>query len=213
MDQENALYSQGFKQIAGTDEVGRGCLAGPVVAAALILPRYANHLNSLQGVRDSKMLSAHKREKLYESILEVASCVSFGIVEAEEIDRINILEATRKAMQIAILKLNGNPDALLIDAVKLPDVSIKQISIIKGDALCLSIAAASIVAKVTRDRMMEMYHNQYPDYGFLSHKGYGTRQHLIALSRYGITPLHRKTFAPVRALIMNTQDILIPTQI
>lgn len=183
----------GYRRIAGVDEAGRGPLAGPVVAAAVILPVRCR----LTGVDDSKQLSASEREHLYTTILERAVGVGIGSATPQEIDRLNILEATRLAMGRAVAALHPDPDFVLIDAVTLPHLILPVRPIIKGDALSLSIAAASIVAKVTRDRLMAEYHQVYPLYNFLSHKGYGTEEHLECLARYGPCPIHRQTFAPV----------------
>lgn len=187
----------GYRRIAGVDEAGRGPLAGPVVAAAVILPGRCR----LAGIDDSKQLSACERERLYAAILERAVGVGVGSAAPQEIDQVNILEATRLAMGRAVAAISPAPDFLLIDAVSLPHLDLPVRSIIKGDALSLSIAAASIVAKVTRDRLMAEYHQLYPHYNFLSHKGYGTEEHLACLSRYGPCPIHRLTFAPVVEVI------------
>ena len=195
-----ALLSQGYCSIAGLDEAGRGCLAGPVVAAAVILPFDDNCQVHLNGVRDSKQLTAQARDRLYEIIIQHALAVGVGMGSVELIDERNILQATKHAMRAAIAQLSIPPQALLLDALLLPDIPLPQRSIIKGDTLCLSIAAASIIAKVTRDRLMLQLHDQYPAYGFAQHKGYGTQAHLAALRQYGATPLHRRSFAPVREL-------------
>lgn len=187
----------GYRRIAGVDEAGRGPLAGPVVAAAVILPVRCR----LIGVDDSKQLSASERDRLYAAIMDRAVCVGVGSSTAEEIDRINILEATKLAMRRALAELSPAPDYVLIDAVSLPGVAMPVRPIIKGDALSLSIAAASIVAKVTRDRLMAQLHKAYPQYNFLSHKGYGTEEHLVRLAEYGPSPIHRRTFAPVSAAL------------
>jgi ribonuclease HII len=184
----------GYRRIAGIDEAGRGPLAGPVVAAAVILPVHAR----LAGVDDSKQLSAAARERLYPVILERAVGVGIGIADAGEIDTLNILEATRLAMRRAIENLAPPPDYVLSDAVTLPAIRIPLRPIIKGDALSLSIAAASIIAKVTRDHLMATYHEMFPQYNFLSHKGYGTGEHLQMLAKFGPCSIHRRTFAPVR---------------
>lgn len=176
--------------ICGIDEAGRGPLAGPVAAGAVILPKDAQILY----LNDSKKLSVSKREELYEEIKEKAIAVGVGIVSPERIDEINILQATYEAMRIAIKKLGVTPDILLNDAVTIPGVEIKQIPIIKGDAKSVSIAAASIMAKVTRDRIMEEYDKMYPEYGFAGHKGYGSAAHIEAIKTYGPSPIHRKTF-------------------
>lgn len=183
----------GYRRIAGVDEAGRGPLAGPVIAAAVILPVRCR----LSGVDDSKQLSAGERDRLYAAILERAVGVGIGSATPQEIDRVNILQATRLAMARAVAALRPVPDYLLIDAVTLPNLTIPFRPVIKGDALSLSIAAASVIAKVTRDRIMAEYHQLYPNYNFLSHKGYGTEEHLACLVRYGPSPIHRRTFAPV----------------
>ncbi|MGX1900325.1 ribonuclease HII [Thermolongibacillus altinsuensis] len=193
---EKSLYAQGIRYIAGVDEVGRGPLAGPVVAAAVILPSDVY----LPGLNDSKKLSESKREELFEQIQDVALAIGVGVVSAKEIDEINIYEATKKAMMKAVNELTIQPDHLLIDAMQLP-LLIPQTSIIKGDANSVSIAASSIIAKVTRDRMMKKIGEQYPNYGFEKHMGYGTKEHLQAIETYGVTPEHRKSFAPVREMI------------
>ena len=187
----------GYRRIAGVDEAGRGPLAGPVVAAAVILPVRCR----LIGVDDSKQLSASERDRLYAAIMDRAVCVGVGSSTAEEIDRVNILEATKLAMRRAIGELSPPSDYVLIDAVSLTGVAMPVRPIIKGDALSLSIAAASIVAKVTRDRLMARFHEIYPQYNFLSHKGYGTEEHLTRLAEYGPSPIHRRTFAPVSAML------------
>lgn len=184
----------GYRRIAGIDEAGRGPLAGPVVAAAVILPFRCR----LAGVDDSKQLTEAERDRLYAVILEKAVGVGIGSADAHEIDSLNILEATRLAMRRALDNLAPAPDYLLTDAVTLPAVTVPGRPIIKGDALSLSIAAASIIAKVTRDRLMAAYHEAFPQYNFLSHKGYGTVEHLQRLARYGPCAIHRRTFAPVR---------------
>lgn len=179
-----------YKYICGIDEVGRGPFAGPVVAGAVILPSDCNILY----INDSKKLSAAKREELYDEIMERAIAVGLGVVSPQVIDEINILQATYEAMRIAIRNLSVKPDILLNDAVKIPKVDIPQVSIIKGDAKSVSIAAASIVAKVTRDRMMVEYDKIYPEYNFADNKGYGSEKHREALKKFGPTPIHRNTF-------------------
>ena len=202
LDEEIALLKQGHSFIAGIDEVGRGCLAGPVMAAAVVLPLDDDELASrLAGVRDSKQMTAQARDRLYDVIMRHALATGVGTGSIELIDERNILQATKHAMYAAIAQLSIPVHALLIDALILPRLSLPQRSIIKGDACCLSIAAASIVAKVTRDRLMLQFHEQYPLYGFDQNKGYGTPAHLAALREHGVTPLHRKSFAPVRELI------------
>ncbi len=196
-----ALLRQGYCFIAGLDEAGRGCLAGPVVAAAVMLPLEREDCTSLfTGVCDSKQIPQVVRESLYEVIRQHAVAVAVGIGSVELIDERNILQATKLAMRDALAHLSPQPQALLLDALLLPGVTLPQRSIIKGDALCLSIAAASIVAKVTRDRLMLQLHEQYPLYGFAQHKGYGTEAHLAALRAHGACPMHRQSFAPVREL-------------
>ncbi|HIZ45040.1 MAG TPA: ribonuclease HII [Firmicutes bacterium] len=178
--------------ICGIDEAGRGPLAGPVAAAAVILPKESRILY----LNDSKQLSEKKREALYGQIMEEAVSVGVGIVGPGRIDEINILQATYEAMREAVSKLSPAPDAALCDAVTIPGLSdrIRQVPIIKGDAKSLSIAAASIVAKVTRDRMMREYDRLYPEYGFAAHKGYGSAEHMAAIRKYGMTPIHRRSF-------------------
>ena len=187
---ENGLYEEGYKLIAGVDEAGRGPLAGPVVAGAVILPKDCDILY----INDSKQLSEKKREELYDVIMEKAVAVGVGIATPQRIDEINILQATYEAMRQAIENLCVTPDILLNDAVTIPQVSIKQVPIIKGDAKSISIGAASIIAKVTRDRMMKEYANIYPEYGFEGHKGYGCASHIDAIKQYGPSPIHRRTF-------------------
>lgn len=182
-------YSE-YTYICGIDEVGRGPLAGPVVAGAVILPKNCDILY----LNDSKQLSEKKREELYDIIMEKAVATGLGYVSPERIDEINILQATYEAMRQAIGKLAVTPDLLLNDAVTIPEISIRQIPIIKGDAKSVSIAAASIIAKVTRDRLMVKYDEVYPEYGFAGNKGYGAKAHLDALKQYGPTPIHRKSF-------------------
>jgi ribonuclease HII len=200
-EEEMALLRQGYCFIAGLDEAGRGCLAGPVVAAAVILPLADEHLACFAAVRDSKQLAQHVREHLYQVIMQHAVAVGVGFGPVELIDERNILQATKYAMRCALAQLSTPPHALLLDALLLPDIPLPQRAIIKGDSSCLSIAAASIIAKVTRDRLMKQLHEQYPAYGFAQHKGYGTEAHLTALREYGVTPIHRRTFAPVRELL------------
>ncbi|WP_341357863.1 ribonuclease HII [Rossellomorea sp. y25] len=193
---ESELRQQGFTLIAGIDEVGRGPLAGPVVAAAVILP----HDFYLAGLNDSKKITEARREDFYEYIMEHATSVGVGMVHAEEIDSINIYQATKKAMSEAIVSLPVQPEYLLIDAMKIQSPFPSQ-SIIKGDSKSISIAAASIIAKVTRDRLMKEYAATYPGYAFEKNAGYGTKDHLGGLEKLGVTPIHRKTFAPVKELL------------
>ena len=192
-------YSQ-YDFICGIDEVGRGPLAGPVVAGAVVLPKGSRILY----INDSKKLSAKKREELFDIIKEEAVSVGIGMASPERIDEINILQATYEAMRQAIANLSIKPELLLNDAVMIPGVDIKQVPIIKGDAKSLTIGAASIMAKVTRDRMMAEYDKEYPQYGFAKHKGYGTKQHTQALLEYGACPIHRKTFLKN---ILNTERV------
>ena len=179
-----------YSAICGIDEVGRGPLAGPVIAAAVVLPGDC----IIPYVNDSKKLTEKKREELYDEIYDKALAVGIGQVEHDVIDSINILQATYEAMRIAISKLEVEPDILLNDAVTIPQVSIKQVPIIKGDAKSISIASASIIAKVTRDRLMVEYDKIYPEYDFASNKGYGSKNHIEALKLFGPTPIHRKSF-------------------
>jgi ribonuclease HII len=192
---ENEARLKGFQTIAGIDEAGRGPLAGPVVAAACIIPQGI----LLPGVNDSKQLSPAARQKLFQQIKTIPDIIfSIGRVDPAEIDRINIYQATIVAMQHAVEGLSCRPDYLLVDGMKLPH-DIPVLKIIKGDALSQSIAAASIIAKVTRDAMMEEYDKQWPQYGFAKHKGYGTAAHLAALAEHGPCPIHRRSFAPISA--------------
>jgi ribonuclease HII len=179
-----------YSCICGMDEAGRGPLAGPVVAASVILPKDAEILF----LNDSKKVTKKRRLELFEEIYEKAVDIGVGIIDEKRIDAVNILNATYEAMQNAVKKMLTKPDILLVDAVRVPDIGIKQISIIKGDARSVSIAAASIIAKVTRDRLMIEYDNQYPEYGFAKHKGYGTTEHIAAIHKHGACPIHRKSF-------------------
>ncbi len=190
---ERDLYKRGFEQVLGLDEVGRGPLAGPLVVAGVIL----NRKKRIQGLNDSKKLSEKKRNLLFDEIMAKAKYVDVQFIEVEEIDKINVLEATKKAMRLIIER--SNYDFLLIDAVPLQLENSK--SIIKGDTLSASIAAASIIAKVTRDRFMDELHKEYPEYDFIHNKGYGTKRHMEALDQYGfIEGIHRKSFAPIQKL-------------
>lgn len=195
---EKRAWAHGKKFIAGVDEVGRGPLAGPVVSAAVILPEDFN----IVGINDSKQLSLAKRNELFDIIQEKALAVGVGIKDAAVIDQVNIYEASKLAMLEAIEQMPIQPDHLLVDAMTLP-LPVSQESIIKGDAKSVSIAAASIIAKVTRDRMMEEYDVMYPGYGFPNNAGYGTKEHLTALEDLGVTPIHRRSFAPVREALLN----------
>ena len=199
-DAEGALQRQGYRLIAGVDEVGRGPLAGPVMAAAVILP-LDRELSWLSLVRDSKELTPQRREPLARSIESDALAVGIGRASAEVIDTDGIVAATHEAMRLAIERLSCRPDFVLIDGMSLPQLDCPAKAIVDGDSLCLSIAAASIVAKVARDRLMVEMDRLYPGYGFARHKGYGTPEHLQSLERYGVCPIHRKSFYPVRELI------------
>ena len=192
---ENELRYSGVELIAGVDEVGRGPLAGPVIAAAVILPADC----WLFGIDDSKKLSEAKRLYFYEQIKKHAISIGVGICTSEEIDRYNIYEATKMAMERAIAKLNSKPQHLLLDAMQLPRVEIPQTPIIKGDSKSVSIAAASIIAKVTRDAYMKKLGSKHPEYGFERHVGYGTKEHLQAIENHGIISEHRKSFEPIRS--------------
>ena len=192
---EKELYTQGIQLIAGVDEVGRGPLAGPVVAAAVILPENCK----IPGLNDSKKIPKSKHKEIYEAVLQNAIAIGIGVKDNQVIDQVNIYEATKLAMMEAIGQLDPQPQHLLIDAMKL-DLPISQTSIIKGDANSLSIAAASIVAKVTRDQMMEEFDCEYPGYDFTQNVGYGTANHLAGLHKLGVTPIHRRSFEPVKSM-------------
>jgi ribonuclease HII len=191
-------YDEAWRQthplVAGLDEAGRGPLAGPVVAAAVILPSGL----VIEGLRDSKKTREKDRKRIFWDIVQAADAVGVGIVEANTIDRINILQSTRQAMKTAVEDLGTGPDMLLIDAVKLADVNIRQESMFKGESVSASIAAASIIAKVLRDEIMCEYHEKYPEYDFKAHKGYGTKKHIECINRYGPCPIHRKSFGKVK---------------
>jgi len=187
---EKNAREEGYQLIAGVDEAGRGPLAGPVVAAAVILP--PDYFNS--EINDSKQLSASKREMLYDVIEKNAVAVGVRIVEADVIDDVNILQASLQAMRDAVLELSESPDFLLVDGLYRVPIITPQKPVVKGDSLSISIAAASIMAKVTRDRIMEMYHRQFPQYNFRQNKGYGTKEHLDAIREFGICKIHRKSF-------------------
>ena len=200
LEYETKYHDLGYEYIAGTDEAGRGPLCGPVVAAAVILPKGYN----LPGLNDSKKLTEKQREKFYPIILKDALSVGISIIDNHEIDRINILEASRKAMQEAIQKLSIKPDFILTDAmdIKCPN----HLAIIKGDAKSLTIAAASVIAKVTRDNIMKEYDKIYPEYGFAQHKGYPTKSHLAKLEMYGILDIYRRTYKPVLKYIERSKN-------
>lgn len=191
---ETSLYREGAARIAGVDEVGRGCLAGPVVAASVILPPKCQ----IDGINDSKKLSAKERDRLFDIIIDNAVGYGIGVISSQEIDKINILQASLKAMKIAVDSLAVKPDYLLVDGNQaLKDCKLPQKVIVKGDMRSISVGAASIIAKVTRDRMMAELENKYPGFKFSVHKGYGTRLHLSELAEHGPTPIHRMTFAGV----------------
>ena len=197
---EYMAYSEGFQIIAGTDEVGRGPLAGPVAAAAVILPRDFY----LEGVNDSKALSDKKRRELVDQIKQGAVSWAVALLSPQFIDRENILNASREAMRLAVQALRPAPDFLLVDAIKIPDLQIKQLPIIKGDSLSVSIACASIIAKVERDEAMQSYDLLYPQYGLGRHKGYATREHLLALQEFGPSPIHRRSFEPIKSMLRDS---------
>ena len=203
LEYERSLYKQGFDLIAGVDEVGRGPLYGPVVVAAVILPKDYY----VDGLDDSKKLTPKKREKLYDIILENALDISIFEVSSQEIDEINILNATKKAMYNAIKGLKTIPNHVLIDAVNLEDLTIPSTSIIKGDAKSASIAAASIVAKVHRDRMLIEEEKIHPGYGFDKHKGYGTKLHIEKIKELGVLENHRKSFEPIKSMLNGSEEI------
>ncbi len=192
---EKECYVRGMELIAGVDEVGRGPLAGPVVAAAVILPKACK----IPGLNDSKKIPKSKHKEIYEVVLQNAIAIGIGVKDNQVIDQVNIYEATKLAMMEAIGQLEPQPQHLLIDAMRL-DLPISQTSIIKGDANSLSIAAASIVAKVTRDQMMEEFDKEYPGYDFAQNAGYGTAKHLAGLDKLGVTPIHRRSFEPVKSM-------------
>ena len=192
---EKELYAQGIQLIAGVDEVGRGPLAGPVVAAAVILPKNCK----IPGLNDSKKIPKSKHQAIYQAVLDQAISVGIGVKDNHVIDQVNIYEATKLAMLEAIHELDPQPQHLLIDAMKL-DLPISQTSIIKGDANSLSVAAASIVAKVTRDQMMAAYDQEYPGYDFAQNAGYGTTKHLEGLEKQGVSPIHRRSFEPIKSM-------------
>lgn len=188
---EKEFFDKGIKNIAGIDEAGRGPLAGPVVVASVIMPEES----MIEGVNDSKKVSEAKREKLYDIIIEEAISYGIGIIYQDEIDDINILQATKKGLTMALQKMEVKPNIIMVDALTgIDTLGIPYKSIIKGDAKCYSISAASILAKVTRDRIMREWDKVYPEYGFASHKGYGTAKHIAAIKEYGPCPIHRRSF-------------------
>ena len=198
---EKDLYKQGLTLIAGVDEVGRGPLAGPVVAAAVILPQGCK----IKGLNDSKKIPKKKHLEVFQAVQNQALSIGIGIIDNQVIDQVNIYEATKLAMKEAISQLSLQPQHLLIDAMKL-DLPISQTSIIKGDANSLSIAAASIIAKVTRDELMKDYDSQFPGYDFTANAGYGTAKHLEGLTKLGVTPIHRTSFEPVKSLVSGEKE-------
>ena len=198
---EKDLYKQGLTLIAGVDEVGRGPLAGPVVAAAVILPQGCK----IKGLNDSKKIPKKKHLEVFQAVQDQALSIGIGIIDNQVIDQVNIYEATKLAMKEAISQLSPQPEHLLIDAMQL-DLPISQTAIIKGDANSLSIAAASIVAKVTRDNLMKDYDNQYPGYDFAANAGYGTAKHLEGLDKLGVTPIHRTSFEPIKSLVAANKE-------
>lgn len=203
-DYENEYKNMGYNLICGVDEVGRGSLFGPVLSAAVIMP--LDDKNIIEGINDSKKITSKKREYLYNFILSKALAYSFYSVEASVIDKVNIYNATKLSMINAIKKLSLVPDLLLIDAMKL-NMGIKECSIIKGDSKSYSIAAASIIAKVTRDKMMSEYAKEYENYGIEKNKGYGTKEHILAIEKYGATKEHRLTFAPLKYEDVHSKEL------
>lgn len=199
---DESIFKEGFRTVAGIDEAGRGPLAGPVVASAVILC----YNSKIKGINDSKKLTEKQRERLFYIILQNAVDIGIGIVDAKIVDEINILKATKLAMLRALKDLKTEPELLLIDALFLPSVEIKQKPVVGGDAKSASIAAASIIAKVIRDMIMVMYHNKYPYYGFDRHKGYPTKEHIKKLNIHGPCPIHRKSFQRVYSLTLPFAD-------
>ena len=198
---EKELYAQGISFIAGVDEVGRGPLAGPVVAAAVILPKNCK----IKGLNDSKKIPKKKHEEIFQAVKENALAIGIGIMDNHVIDQVNIYEATKLAMKEAISQLEPQPEHLLIDAMTL-DLPITQTSIIKGDANSLSIAAASIIAKVTRDKIMANYDQEFPGYDFAQNAGYGTAKHLEGLAKLGLTAIHRTSFEPIKSMVATSKE-------
>lgn len=205
---ETALWSHGVRMVAGLDEVGRGCIAGPVVASAVVLHSLSADMLYKAGVRDSKTLSAGRRESLEKLIREYAIDVSIGVIWQEEIDRMNILQASLKAMAVAVAGLSCRPDMLLVDGNQNVPCDIPQRAVVRGDSCSVSIAAASIVAKVYRDGLMCHIAADYPEYLFHKHKGYPTQEHIAALKRHGISNVHRKSFEPVRRYLTQAPSLL-----
>ena len=197
MSWERSARERGFRFVAGLDEVGRGPLAGPVIAAACILPEGA----LIEGIDDSKKLPPFERSRIYQEILSYRGIdYGIGIIDAKGIDQINVLQASLQAMTIAISRLQHTPDFLLVDGNRMPTTSTPGEAIVQGDSRCQSIAAASIIAKEIRDQLMQAYHEQWPQYQFASHKGYGTEEHLLAIQEYGPCPIHRMSFEPLKSL-------------
>ncbi len=206
LEKEKALLTQGFFSIAGIDEAGRGAWAGPVVAAAVILPINApEKLQTLVGVKDSKQMTAKQRDKFFDLIYKNAIAVGVGVASPKYIDEYRIVAATKYAMTQAVSKLSTQPQYLLIDAVPLPHIPLPQNAFYKADNISLSVAAASVIAKVSRDRLMVLLSQKYPDYGFERHKGYGTKYHQQQLKVHRVSKIHRRSFAPIQALISNFQ--------
>jgi len=198
---EASLQEKGFSHIIGVDEVGRGPLAGPVVAAAVVLPCDVD----IAGLDDSKKLSAKRREELFDEIAASGAICSIGIIDNETIDKINILKASLMAMRKAVTDPDQNPDFILVDgSFTIPNISIPQMAIVGGDGICPSISAASIIAKVTRDRIMDKYQELYPQFSFSSHRGYPTRKHIVELREYGPTEIHRRSYRPVMEALKQT---------
>lgn len=195
--EERIQWARGLSRIAGIDEAGRGPLAGPVVAAVVVLP-VEFHKDWLSRVADSKLLTVSRRKYLYEKLITAALAYGIGVVDSQTIDIVGIAKATRLAMKAAVKQIEPAPEFLLIDYFKLPEVRLPQKGVTDGDSLCISIACASIIAKVTRDRLMVEFDRVYPGYGFANHKGYGTEAHLECLRRLGACPIHRRSFQPVR---------------
>ena len=197
LSEEKALYSQGYERVAGIDEVGRGPLAGPVLAAAVVLPQKVRKTKWADAVKDSKMLTSAQRERLYPHIREAAISIGIGMINSQTIDLNGIARATRMAMVQAVKQISPLPDYALIDYLTVPELKVPHKGVKEGDSICFSIACASIIAKVTRDRIMVELDALYPGYGFADHKGYGTRQHLERLQELGPCPIHRRSFQPV----------------
>jgi len=201
LTEEKSLYKLGFQYVAGIDEVGRGPLAGPVVAAAVIMPKRFKRSEWVEQVKDSKLLSSSQRERLYTHIVNIAIGFGIGIISSQIIDKQGIAKATRLAMMQAVEQCNPSPVYLLIDYIKLPEVSLPQKGVVNGDSICFSIACASILAKVTRDHIMVELDKDYPGYGMARHKGYGTKEHMDSLTRLGPCFIHRRSFQPVKETI------------